>query len=68
MKWTVIDKQGYKNSCIQVITLVDKKPFKSNEIVWPENYETNKCFSNLDPAFLPAKIVFLLTVMTIAVW
>ena len=54
-KWTVIDKQGYKNSCIQVITLVDKNPFKSNEIVWPENYETNKCFSNLDPAFLPAK-------------
>ena len=52
--WTVEDKQGYKNSCVQVITLVDKNPFRESEIKWPANYETFKCHSALDPASLPA--------------
>ncbi len=51
--WTVEDKQGYKNSCVQVITLIDKNPFKASEIIWPKNYETKKCHSNLDPEDLP---------------
>jgi subtilisin-like proprotein convertase family protein len=60
--WTVEDKQGYKNSCVQVITLINRKPFYVNQnnyldpnddIVWPLNYETVKCYSNLDPASLP---------------
>lgn len=52
--WTVEDKQGYKNSCVQVITLVDFDPFKESEIIWPKNYETKKCFSNLKPEDLPS--------------
>ena len=52
--WTVEDKQGYKNSCVQVITLIDKHPFLPSEITWPKTYETKKCYSNLDPASLPA--------------
>ncbi len=52
--WTVVDKQGYKNSCIQVITLVNKNPFKSTDIRWPQNYETNKCYSDLSPEALPS--------------
>lgn len=52
--WTVEDKQGYKNSCVQVITLIDKKPFLPSEITWPKNYETKKCYSTLDPGSLPA--------------
>lgn len=52
--WTVEDKQGYKNSCVQVITLVDSHPFLPSEITWPKNYETKKCYSVLDPGSLPA--------------
>jgi subtilisin-like proprotein convertase family protein len=52
-KWTVVDKQGLRNSCIQVITLVDKKPFTQEDIIWPDNYSTTKCHSNLDPGNLP---------------
>lgn len=61
--WTVEDKQGYKNSCVQVITLIDDDPFWVNEenhldpfddIIWPLNYETKKCHSVLDPSDLPA--------------
>ena len=50
--WTVEDKQGYRNSCVQVITLIDLDPFDGN-ITWPKNYETKKCHSNLDPEDLP---------------
>ncbi len=52
--WTVVDKQGYTNSCVQVITLVNKRPFKSTDITWPLNYETEKCYSDLSPDALPA--------------
>lgn len=52
--WTIEDKQGYKNSCVQVITLIDKNPFLPSEITWPKNYETKKCYSTLDPGSLPA--------------
>ncbi len=60
--WTVEDKQGFKNSCVQVITLYNDDPFyyninnpndPQNDIVWPENYETKKCHSLLTPADLP---------------
>ncbi|MCZ2101129.1 MAG: T9SS type A sorting domain-containing protein [Chitinophagales bacterium] len=52
--WTVIDKQGYKNSCVQVITMVNKNPFKESDIRWPLNYETEKCYSELTPESLPS--------------
>jgi subtilisin-like proprotein convertase family protein len=60
--WTVTDKQGYKNSCVQVIFLINDDPFyynvfnvndPKNDIRWPRNYETKVCYSNLDPASLP---------------
>ena len=62
-KWTVKDKQGYTNSCTQVITLEDFDPFYVNpndpldpndDIIWPAHYETNQCYANLDPKSLPA--------------
>lgn len=61
--WTVEDKQGFKNSCVQVITLFNDDPFyynvnnpndPKNDIIWPENYETKKCYSLLTPSDLPA--------------
>jgi len=60
--WTVEDKQGFRNSCVQIITLNNKDPFyyninnesdPRNDIVWPRNYETFKCHSVLDPKNLP---------------
>lgn len=60
--WTVTDKQGYKNSCVQVIYLINDDPFyyninnandPKNDITWPRNYETKVCYSDLDPASLP---------------
>jgi subtilisin-like proprotein convertase family protein len=60
--WTVKDKQNYRNSCVQVITLIDSDPFYVNiknyndpydDIEWPKNYETKKCRSLLSPADLP---------------
>ena len=52
--WTVFDKQGYRNSCVQVISLVNKKPFRASDINWPTHYETEKCYSQLTPESLPA--------------
>ncbi|KXK38454.1 MAG: Hyalin repeat-containing protein [Bacteroidetes bacterium OLB9] len=53
--WTVEDRQGYRNSCVQVITLVDRNPFNGEDIIWPENYTTNVCHSTLEPDSLPLK-------------
>lgn len=61
-KWTVRDRQGYTNSCTQVITLTDFDPFYVNvsdpldpndDIIWPAHYETSQCYANLDPESLP---------------
>ncbi len=60
--WTVKDKQNLRHSCVQVIRLIDYDPFYVNiknpkdtedDIVWPENYETKKCYSLLKPTDLP---------------
>lgn len=60
--WTVSDKQGFRHSCTQTITLMDSDPFyynvndpldKRNDIVWPKNYETNVCHATLNPENLP---------------
>ncbi|MBK9149789.1 MAG: T9SS type A sorting domain-containing protein [Saprospiraceae bacterium] len=52
--WTIEDHMGFRNSCVQVITLIDTDPFKASDIKWPENYETKKCHASLDPNSLPA--------------
>lgn len=62
--WTVEDKQGFKNSCVQVIHLINSDPFyynfynindPNNDIIWPRNYEAKICYADLDPASLPAE-------------
>lgn len=50
--WTAVDKQGFKNSCVQVITLENIKPFQESDIIWPRDYETNLCRTDLDPEAL----------------
>ena len=52
--WTVTDAQDYRHSCVQNITLYDRNPFVESDITWPQNYTTNKCYSNLDPDALPS--------------
>ncbi len=52
--WTVFDKQGYQNSCVQIISLVNLNPFRASDINWPAHYETEKCYSQLTPESLPA--------------
>ena len=52
--WTVEDHVGFRHSCVQVITLVDSRPFRESDITWPLNYETKQCHASLDPASLPS--------------
>lgn len=51
--WTVEDRQGFKATCVQVITLMDMDPFLESDIVWPRDYDATTCDSNLDPENLP---------------
>jgi Proprotein convertase P-domain len=53
--WTATDRQGLRHSCVQVITLVDERPFNPNtDLTWPQNYSTPDCFSSLHPDSLSA--------------
>jgi hypothetical protein len=63
--WTVEDRQGLRNSCVQLITLEDERPFfvfpdnisapdrPGDDVIWPDNYTTPTCFSSLHPDNLP---------------
>lgn len=51
--WHVVDKQGLKHSCQQVLTLVDNDPFKKSDIVWPKDYDSESCVADLSPEKLP---------------
>jgi subtilisin-like proprotein convertase family protein len=52
--WTATDKQGLRHSCVQVITLIDERPFNPNtDITWPQDYTTNMCSGTLHPDSLP---------------
>ncbi|MGK0314570.1 MAG: hypothetical protein ACI86M_000790 [Saprospiraceae bacterium] len=51
--WTVEDKEGFKGTCVQTITLEDEDPFVENDIDWPNDYDATTCFTNLDPDNLP---------------
>ncbi len=51
--WTVEDREGFKASCVQIITLEDDDPFTEGDIDWPNDYEATTCESNLDPDNLP---------------
>lgn len=52
--WTVEDKEGFKATCVQIITLEDEDPFVENDIDWPNDYDATTCYTNLDPDNLPA--------------
>jgi len=41
--------------CVQRITIINDDPFTEGDIVWPEDFDTTSCASNiLDPGTLPA--------------
>lgn len=52
--WTAVDEAGFKNSCIQVITLNNNDDFRESDIRWPFDYDTETCSSNLNPENLPS--------------
>jgi len=51
--WTVEDKEGFKASCVQIITLEDEDPFEESDINWPNDFDATTCDRNLDPDNLP---------------
>lgn len=51
--WTVIDKEGFKATCIQIITLEDEDPFEEGDIDWPNDYDATTCDTDLQPDNLP---------------
>lgn len=56
--WTVEDREGFKATCVQVITLVDPEPFEENDITWPRDFEATSCDSDLLPENLPVAFAF----------
>ncbi len=60
--WTVFDAQGFRHSCVQLITLRNSRPFyyninnpndPRNDIQWPRNHESDECFATFHPDDLP---------------
>lgn len=47
--WTVEDKEGFKGTCVQEITLEDDDPFVENDITWPLDYDATTCDTDLQP-------------------
>jgi hypothetical protein len=54
--WTSEDAGGRTSTCRQIITVIDNDPFVENDILWPRDYEINRCGANeLLPENLPAR-------------
>lgn len=51
--FTATDDSGNKNSCTQVITIVNGDPYVASDIKWPENYTSYDCGALVDPDNLP---------------
>jgi len=51
--WTVEDREGFKATCVQTITLEDDEPFEEDDITWPRDYDATTCDTNLEPDNLP---------------
>ena len=47
--WTVEDKEGFKGTCVQEITLEDDDPFTEDDITWPLDYDATTCDTDLQP-------------------
>ena len=45
-KFVAIDGSGNRDSCFQIITIIDPKPFKKSDIIWPRDTIVNQCFAN----------------------
>ncbi len=53
--WTATDRDSLRHSCVQIITLVDKRPFVGErDITWPSDYTTPTCALSLHPDSLVA--------------
>ena len=54
--WTVQDAEGQTSTCRQIITVQDIAPFQESDILWPNDYELNRCGANdLLPENVPAR-------------
>lgn len=51
--FTAIDNNGNRNSCTQVITIVETDPYVESDIQWPVNYTSQECGDSLEPEDLP---------------
>lgn len=51
--YTAVDVGGLGNICTQVIFVNNSTPFGINDIVWPSNYTTDVCGTDLASANLP---------------
>lgn len=52
-KWTAVDDRGNTSNCTQIITLRNTTVLRADQIVWPQNYESNVCGTPTSPDDLP---------------
>jgi hypothetical protein len=59
-KWTAVDNQGLRDSCIQLITIVNDNPFNETYIVFPRDTTVNVCATadQITPEYLNSKPIF----------
>ena len=48
-EFIAIDNGGLRDSCRQIITVIDNTPFKFTDIVWPQDIVLNACGDNPNP-------------------
>ncbi|MEM9548589.1 MAG: T9SS type A sorting domain-containing protein [Bacteroidota bacterium] len=56
--WTVEDREGFKGTCVQEITLEDDDPFAENDIIWPLDYDATTCDTDLQPENLGVQYAY----------
>lgn len=49
-EFIAIDNGGLRDSCQQVITVIDPTPFKREDIVWPRDTTLTGCSDQIDPS------------------
>lgn len=58
--WTAVDDQGLRDSCVQLITIVNDNPFNEAYIVFPRDTTVNVCATadQITPEYLNSKPIF----------
>ena len=56
-QWSIIDRGGFEELCVQIITLKENDPFGLDDIQWPENVVVNGCQATLEPDVLGRPIL-----------